>query len=55
MVSDEKCSICGGVVAQRYEPMVQWKIQGPLCSGCYSQKIRDHYPGDHVRVNIDKD
>lgn len=53
--SDKKCSVCSVVITVRYEPMDQWKMQGPLCGKCYSQKIFEHYPGDHVRVNLDLD
>jgi len=31
--------------------MEEWKIKGPICGDCYSKKINEHYPGDHVRVN----
>jgi len=33
--------------------MESWKIDGMLCSKCYSGNISKHYPGDHVRVNND--
>lgn len=35
--------------------MKEWKIEGPLCGKCYSKKIDEHYPGEHGRVNVDKD
>lgn len=40
---------------QKYQPMEQWKTEGPLCGKCYSKKLSDYYPGDHVRVNTDLD
>ena len=33
-------------------PMPEWKIKGPLCSKCYSKNISEHYPGEHVRLNL---
>ena len=35
---------------QKFMPMLEWKIKGPLCGKCYSKMIHDHYPGDHVRL-----
>ena len=32
--------------------MKDWGIEGILCGKCYSKKISDHYPGEHVRVNL---
>ncbi len=46
-----KCKACSREVVQTYMPMEQWKMQGPLCGRCYSRKISEHYPGDHVRVD----
>ena len=37
----------------RYTPMKEWEISGTICGDCYSKKLSDHYPGDHVRVNKD--
>jgi hypothetical protein len=31
--------------------MEEWKIEGSLCGKCYSKKLSEHYPGEHVRVN----
>lgn len=50
-----KCSLCKNPIKQKYVPMEQWKIEGPLCGKCYSKKIHDHYPGKHTRANLDKD
>ena len=36
----------------KYSPMENWKIDGHLCGKCYSKKISEHYPGEHVRVNL---
>lgn len=53
MGSTKKCGICGGAVTTRYEPMDKWEVSGPLCGKCYSKKIFEHYPGEHVRINAD--
>jgi hypothetical protein len=50
----DKCNICGDSIIARFLPMKQWKIEGPLCGKCYSKKISDHYPGEHVRVDMSK-
>jgi hypothetical protein len=47
----EKCVICSGEIGLHYKPMEEWKIDGTLCGKCYSKKVNDHYPGEHVRVN----
>ena len=47
----EKCIICGNKVELHYKPMEEWKIDGMLCGDCYSKKIHEYYPGEHVRVN----
>ena len=39
----------------KYNPMASWKVEGPLCGKCYSKKISEHYPGEHVRVNLSDD
>lgn len=46
-----QCKSCGSDVAQTYMPMKEWNVEGPLCGKCYSSKIFEHYPGDHVRVD----
>ncbi len=46
-----RCTLCNGTIAQRFLPMKQWGIDGPLCGECYSKKIAEHYPGEHVRVD----
>jgi len=53
LVSKEKCIICNGPVKLKYIPMKKWQIEGVLCGKCYSKKISEHYPGDHVRVNLE--
>jgi hypothetical protein len=55
LVSDEKCAICKGAIVQKYVPMKSWNVNGSLCSACYSKKLGEHYPGEHVRVNTDKE
>ena len=48
-----KCTQCDeDVGATPYNPMPEWKIEGPLCSKCYSKNISKHYPGEHVRLNL---
>ena len=32
-------------------PMEGWEVEGPLCGKCYSEKIGEFYPGEHVRVD----
>ena len=45
-----KCNICGCDMERRFLPMKQWDVQGPLCGRCYSEKIGQFYPGEHVRM-----
>ena len=49
--SNQKCTLCNGQVDFRFNPMKEWGIEGTICGKCYSKKINEHYPGDHVRVN----
>ena len=51
----EKCVLCKDSVETEYAPMEEWKIEGILCGKCYSKKISDFYPGEHVRVNLSED
>ncbi|MGI9567790.1 MAG: hypothetical protein ACR2LL_12365 [Nitrosopumilus sp.] len=51
MVTKDKCAICGEKIQLRFNPMDEWEIEGSLCGVCYSKKINEYYPGDHVRVN----
>jgi len=46
-----RCKACGGEIGRTYMPMAEWKMEGPLCGRCYSEKISEQYPGDHVRVD----
>jgi hypothetical protein len=39
----------------KYLPMKGWDVSGSMCGKCYSKKISEHYPGEHVRVNLDKE
>ena len=55
MVSDDKCMLCNKIMEHPYKPMKEWKIDGTLCGDCYSKKIADFYPGEHVRVDLTKD
>jgi len=52
MGSDEKCTLCDASISFAYLPMKEWNIDGFLCSKCYSKKISEFYPGDHVRVDL---
>ena len=47
----EKCVICNETVGFRFKAMEEWGIEGTLCGKCYSKKVDEHYPGDHIRVN----
>ncbi len=47
----ESCIICGEKIELHYKPMEEWGIEGTLCGKCYSKKLGEHYPGEHVRVN----
>lgn len=51
LVLKEKCAICSGKIQLRYNPMKEWKIEGSICGDCYSKKLNEYYPGEHVRVN----
>lgn len=46
-----KCKACGGGVVQTYMPMKEWSMEGPICGRCYSKRIFEQYPGQHVRVD----
>ncbi|WP_177318909.1 hypothetical protein [Candidatus Nitrosotenuis cloacae] len=54
MAEGEKCVLCNGPAVYKYAAMKEWNIKGVLCSKCYSKKLFEHYPGEHVRVNLDK-
>jgi hypothetical protein len=47
----EKCAICSESIELHFKAMEEWKIDGTLCGKCYSKKLGEHYPGEHVRVN----
>ena len=55
MGSKEKCALCSDEIEMKFNPMKEWSIDGALCGDCYSKKLHDHYPGDHVRVNKKSD
>tara|TARA_Y100000590_G_scaffold9744_1_gene11987 strand:- start:249 stop:446 length:198 start_codon:yes stop_codon:yes gene_type:complete len=52
----KKCTQCQIDLDEKvfYEPMSEWKIEGPLCSVCYSEQIKKFYPGQHVRLNLEE-
>jgi hypothetical protein len=52
---EEKCNLCHESVEIKYVPMDEWNIEGILCGKCYSKKIGEFYPGEHVRVNLSDD
>jgi len=47
----DKCVICSEKVQLHFKAMEEWGIEGTLCGKCYSKKLNEHYPGEHVRVN----
>ena len=47
----EKCSLCKNEIDVKYKPMDGWSVEGTICSKCYSQKLEEHYPGEHIRTN----
>ncbi len=47
----EKCAICSEKIELPFKAMKEWEIEGTLCGKCYSKKLNDYYPGDHIRVN----
>ena len=49
------CTLCGNKDELHYNPMKEWNIDGILCGDCYSKKLHEYYPGDHIRVNKDLD
>jgi hypothetical protein len=53
--SKEKCVICNEKIELHYKPMEKWEIKGTLCGKCYSKQVHEHYPGEHIRVNLDLD
>jgi len=52
MKPDEKCVLCNGIIKTNYVPMKQWIIEGNICGECYTKKISEFYPGEHVRVDL---
>ena len=49
--SKEKCVLCGEKIELPFKAMEKWGIDGTLCGKCYSKKLNEYYPGEHVRVN----
>ncbi len=47
----DKCAICNEKIELHYKSMEKWGIVGSICGKCYSKKLSEHYPGEHVRVN----
>jgi len=47
----QTCSLCKNTIGIEYKPMDEWNVKGSICSKCYSQKIEEHYPGEHIRTN----
>lgn len=50
-MSKNNCTICGEKIEIKFKAMNEWEIEGLLCGKCYSKKLSDYYPGEHVRVN----
>ena len=47
-----KCKQCSNDIGELpYNPMPEWKMEGPLCGKCYSSKLEEFYPGKHIRTN----
>jgi len=47
----ENCAVCNGNIELHYNPMEEWGIDGAMCGDCYSKRVSEHYPGEHIRVN----
>ena len=47
----DKCVICSEKVQLHFKAMDEWGIEGTLCGKCYSKKLDEYYPGEHIRVN----
>lgn len=47
----KKCTICNEPMGFHFKAMEDWKIEGLMCGKCYSKKLNEYYPGEHVRVN----
>ena len=54
-MSDEKCALCHSNIEHAYVAMKEWNVDGHLCGKCYSKKLEEFYPGDHVRVDLSED
>ena len=54
-MSDEKCALCHSNIEHEYVAMKEWNVDGHLCGKCYSKKLNEFYPGDHVRVDLSED
>ena len=54
-MSKDNCAICNEEIEVPFKAMEEWKIEGLLCGKCYSKKLGEFYPGEHVRVNKDLD
>ena len=50
-MSKGNCAICSKKIEMAFKAMEEWKIEGLLCGKCYSKKLSEYYPGEHVRVN----
>ena len=55
MKGERKCSLCNTEVELSYVPMEEWKMEGFLCGKCYSKKLYEFYPGEHVRVDLSEE
>ena len=47
----EKCVVCSGKIDLHYNAMEEWEMEGLMCGECYSKKLHEYYPGEHIRVN----
>ncbi len=55
LATKEKCAVCSEEIQHRYRPMEEWNMEGAICGKCYSKKLGEYYPGEHVRVNKNLD
>ena len=47
----DKCVICNEKIQLHFKAMEEWGIEGMICGKCYSKKLNEFYPGEHIRVN----
>ena len=46
-----KCTQCNQDVGETpYNPMPEWKIEAPLCSKCYSNKLEEFFMREGFKI-----